>query len=176
MGCHEAPASHWCVRALAAPSKAHVGPRRRPPPYFHPFGVALQQGPWTTGVKIALAVALFHDFGVARQGPWNTWVNRGKGKDPRDGLGKQRTPRSYAPMLAQSIQQEGVQPAHSRAQTGDLPASSASPRLGADPTSTLRAAYQPESQGRPQALRRTVLHFAGRGPSPASRVTLEPSR
>ena len=28
-----------------------------------------------TGVKIALAVALFHSFGVARQGPWITWVN-----------------------------------------------------------------------------------------------------
>src|SRR5215208_52366 len=49
-------------------------------PYFHPFGVALQQGPWTTGVKIALAAALFHGFGVARQGPWNTWVNKGKKK------------------------------------------------------------------------------------------------
>jgi hypothetical protein len=45
-------------------------------PYFHPFGVALQQGPWTTGVKIALATAHFHGFGVARQGPWVTWVNK----------------------------------------------------------------------------------------------------
>jgi hypothetical protein len=26
-------------------------------------------------VKIALAAAHFHGFGVARQGPWNTWVN-----------------------------------------------------------------------------------------------------
>src|SRR5215208_6769312 len=32
-------------------------------PYFHPFGVALQQGPWTTCVKIALAAALFHGIG-----------------------------------------------------------------------------------------------------------------
>jgi hypothetical protein len=31
-------------------------------------------------VKIALAAAHFHDFGVARQGPWNTWVNKGKKK------------------------------------------------------------------------------------------------
>jgi hypothetical protein len=29
-------------------------------------------------VKIALAAAHFHDFGVARQGPWNTWVNIGQ--------------------------------------------------------------------------------------------------
>jgi hypothetical protein len=27
-----------------------------------------------------LAAAHFHGFGVARQGPWNTWVNRGKRK------------------------------------------------------------------------------------------------
>ena len=27
-------------------------------------------------VKIALATAHFHDFGVARQGPWNTGVNK----------------------------------------------------------------------------------------------------
>jgi hypothetical protein len=27
-------------------------------------------------VKIALTVAHFHGFGVARQGPWITWVNR----------------------------------------------------------------------------------------------------
>ena len=32
-----------------------------------------------TGVKIVSAVALFHSFGVARQGPWVTWVNKGKG-------------------------------------------------------------------------------------------------
>jgi hypothetical protein len=30
-----------------------------------------------TGVKIDSAAAHFHGFGVARQGPWNTWVNRG---------------------------------------------------------------------------------------------------
>jgi mannose-6-phosphate isomerase-like protein (cupin superfamily) len=30
-----------------------------------------------TGVKIALAVVDFHGFGVARQGPWTTWVNKG---------------------------------------------------------------------------------------------------
>ena len=41
-------------------------------------------------------------------------------KSPRDGLGKHRRPRSYAPRLAQAIQQEEVvQPARSRAQTGD---------------------------------------------------------
>src|SRR5215211_8377867 len=28
-------------------------------------------------VKIDSAVALFHSFGVARQGPWITWVNKG---------------------------------------------------------------------------------------------------
>ena len=33
-----------------------------------------------TGVKIVSAVALFHSFGVARQGPWVTWVNKGKKK------------------------------------------------------------------------------------------------
>ncbi len=60
---------HTGVRALAAPSKADVGPRRRPPPYFHPFGVALQEGPWVTGVKIALAAAHFHSVGVALAGP-----------------------------------------------------------------------------------------------------------
>jgi hypothetical protein len=62
-------------------------------------------------------------------------------------------------------------PACSRAQTGDLPASNASPRLVADHTSTLQAAYRPESQGRPPAPRRTVLLFAGPRPSPASRGT-----
>jgi hypothetical protein len=51
--------------------------------------------------------------------PWNTRVKRGKDEGPRDGVGNQRTPRSCAPRLAQSIQQEGVQPARSRAQTGD---------------------------------------------------------
>jgi hypothetical protein len=29
-----------------------------------------------TGVKIALAAARFHGLGVARQGPWITWVNK----------------------------------------------------------------------------------------------------
>src|ERR671912_2197488 len=29
-----------------------------------------------TGVKIAPAAAHFHGFGVARQGPWITWVNK----------------------------------------------------------------------------------------------------
>jgi hypothetical protein len=36
-----------------------------------------------TGVKIALAAAHFHSFGVARQGPWNTWVNKGKKRRER---------------------------------------------------------------------------------------------
>jgi hypothetical protein len=31
-------------------------------------------------VKIVFAVAHFHGFGVARLGPWVTWVNRGKRK------------------------------------------------------------------------------------------------
>ena len=31
-------------------------------PYFHPFGAALQQGPWITGVKIALATDPFSWF------------------------------------------------------------------------------------------------------------------
>ena len=31
-----------------------------------------------TGVKIVSAAAHFHGFGVARQGPWVTWVNKGK--------------------------------------------------------------------------------------------------
>ena len=30
-----------------------------------------------TSVKIALAAAHFHSVGVARQGPWSTWVNKG---------------------------------------------------------------------------------------------------
>ena len=34
-----------------------------------------------TGVKIVSAVALFHSFGVARQGPWVTWVNKDSSKD-----------------------------------------------------------------------------------------------
>src|SRR5215207_11756625 len=29
-----------------------------------------------TGVKIGLAAAHFHSVGVARAGPWNTWVNK----------------------------------------------------------------------------------------------------
>jgi hypothetical protein len=29
---------------------------------------------------IALVAARFHDFGVARQGSWNTWVNRDQGR------------------------------------------------------------------------------------------------
>jgi hypothetical protein len=31
-----------------------------------------------TGVKIALAAAHFHGFGVAPQGPWITWMNKGE--------------------------------------------------------------------------------------------------
>jgi len=34
-------------------------------------------------VKIALAAAHFHGFGVARQGPWNTSVNKGKKRKDR---------------------------------------------------------------------------------------------
>src|SRR5215217_6930251 len=34
-----------------------------------------------TGVKIVSAVALFHSFGVARQGPWITRVNKDRSKD-----------------------------------------------------------------------------------------------
>jgi hypothetical protein len=30
------------------------------------------------GVKLALAAAHFHGFGVARQGPWNTSANKGE--------------------------------------------------------------------------------------------------
>ena len=33
-------------------------------------------------VKIALVAAHFHGFGVARQGPWVTWVNKGYGDAP----------------------------------------------------------------------------------------------
>jgi hypothetical protein len=29
-----------------------------------------------TGLRIVWAEAHFHGFGVARQGPWNTWVNK----------------------------------------------------------------------------------------------------
>ena len=58
---------------------------------------------------------------------------------------------------------QDVQPARSRAQTADLLASSASPRLGAGRTSTLRASAWPGSRGPPPAPRRTVLQFAGRG-------------
>src|SRR5215218_2327401 len=35
-----------------------------------------------TGVKIVSAVALFHSFGVARQGPWITWVHKGRADSP----------------------------------------------------------------------------------------------
>src|SRR5688500_18308158 len=42
--------------------------------------------------------------------------------------------------------------------------------------STFQAACPPESQRRPPAPPGAVLHFAGRGSSPASRVSLEPSR
>ena len=31
-----------------------------------------------TGMKIALRAAHFHGFGVARQRPWTTWVNKGR--------------------------------------------------------------------------------------------------
>jgi hypothetical protein len=36
-----------------------------------------------TGVKIALATAHFHGFGVARAGPWNTWVNKSSKRKSR---------------------------------------------------------------------------------------------
>src|SRR5215207_1827536 len=71
---------------------------------------------------------------------------------------------------------QDAQPARSRAQTGDLPASSASPRLGAHRFSTLQAGGRPGSLRRPQAPRRAVLRFAGPGPSPAYRVPPAPSR
>src|SRR5215203_6750145 len=91
---------------------------------------------------------------------------------PRTHLGRSSL---LAPtQTAQAIQD--VQPARSRAQTGDLPASSASPRVGADRFVTLQAGARPGSQGRPPAPRRAVLQFAGRGPSPASTGLPAPSR
>ena len=41
---------------------------------------------WKTGVKMALAAAHFHGFGVARQGPWVTWVNKAKIRNLSDVL------------------------------------------------------------------------------------------
>src|SRR5215212_11680915 len=70
---------------------------------------------------------------------------------------------------------QDAQPARSRAQTGDWPASSASPRLGAHRFSTLQAGARPGSRGPPPAPRRTALRFAGRGSSPASREPPVPS-
>src|SRR5215203_355693 len=90
-----------------------------------------------------------------------------------------RTPLGRSSLLAPTQTAhaiQDVQPARSRAQIGDWPASSASPRLGAVRTSTLLAAYPPESQGPPPAPRRTTLRFAGPGPSPASREPPAPSR
>src|SRR5215208_3401587 len=51
---------HWCENSLGGSpfSWLRGGPARA-----------------MAGVKIALAAAHFHGFGVARQGPWLTWVN-----------------------------------------------------------------------------------------------------
>jgi hypothetical protein len=46
----------------------------RIPTYQCPFILCTYLG---TGVKIASATAHFHGFGVAQQGPWVTWVNKG---------------------------------------------------------------------------------------------------
>src|SRR5215213_5156644 len=71
---------------------------------------------------------------------------------------------------------QDAQPARSRARTGDWPASSAPPRLGADRASTLRAGARPGSRGRPPVPRGAVLRSAGPVPSPASREPPQPSR
>ena len=44
-GCLKTPASHWRTRALVAPSKADVGPKRRPPSLiFIPSGWPCKKG------------------------------------------------------------------------------------------------------------------------------------
>src|SRR5215211_264884 len=43
-------------------------------------------------VKIGLAEAHLHSFGVARQGPWITWVNRGKRARTRAGICSEGSP------------------------------------------------------------------------------------
>src|SRR5215218_6956892 len=43
-------------------------------------------------VKIGLAEAHLHGFGVARQGPWITWVNRGKRARTRAGVCSEGSP------------------------------------------------------------------------------------
>src|SRR5215218_7115747 len=70
---------------------------------------------------------------------------------------------------------QDARPARSRARTGDWPASSASARLGGGRTSTLQAGHRLGSRGPPPVPRRTVLRFAGRRPSPASREPPAPS-
>src|ERR671910_3589406 len=52
---------------MVPPAEACCEPPRTP------FGRSSQN---STDVKIAPAAAHFHGFGVARQGPWVTWVNK----------------------------------------------------------------------------------------------------
>ena len=59
--------------ATSMPSKAIF---RAPTGLFRRFQGEVRRIPLPgTGVKLAPAAAHFHGFGVARQGPWVTWVN-----------------------------------------------------------------------------------------------------
>ena len=51
-------------------------------------------------MKIALATAYFHGFGVARAGPWNTWVNRRKEKSR---IAEERSRRRLVIMAAMAL-------------------------------------------------------------------------
>jgi hypothetical protein len=48
-------------------------------------------------VKIVSGAAHFHGFGVARQGPWVTWVNKGKKTKGRGSISAHRPLFSYQP-------------------------------------------------------------------------------
>ena len=52
-----------------------------------------------TGVKIASTTAHFHGFGVARQGPWITWVNKVRATRARSPRRDSSRAKSYQPSL-----------------------------------------------------------------------------
>src|SRR5918995_4875872 len=100
-----------------------------------------------------------------------TRMKRGKDEGPRDGVGNQRTPRSCAPRLYSSRRVSSLL-AHARKQEISLPVACLLV-LMRSASQLFKAACPPESQRRPPAPLGAVLHFAGRGLSPASRDTLE---
>src|SRR5215216_5964727 len=91
-----------------------------------------------TGVILALTVGHFPGFGVAQQGPWNTWVNTAR---RRAGAPEARTPEPYESSLW--IVKQARSPSYA-------PGSDQPPTLEAPPPAT--APQRRPARSRPLAL------------------------